>query len=431
MARLTEKTSKAEGSRGAGSIPDFPKFAPRLANAPGGQETNAAIQRWNDLMKRRWVLLGEDLTRKFSIVAGFNDSVIALTARIETEESVRASADSALALATSTLEATVTTGLSTLTASVSTLSSAMATANGYLEARWTIQVTAGPIVTGMTLFSASGADTDVSYIAFQADRFQVNTASGGNKQIFSATATAVKLGDVLTVDLSAKKVFIGVGSYANSNTAFYVDDSANFSLGDKLSWNGTVLTILGAITATVGAIGGWSLGVTTISSNDAVLSSTGYLALGTSNNIVYLSAIDATYRLWIGNATAASASFSVTKAGALFSNSGTIGGFTIGASSLVAGSGASYVSVNASASLGFIVGDYIAGHTYGHFLSNSGTPQLNLVNASSATVAKLSVNSGYGELTLGETIGTNITLRGDNGNGTFAGTVEASGFNIP
>lgn len=430
MSRLTEKSSKAEGSRGAGSIPDFPKFAPRLANAPGGQETNAAIQRWNDLMKRRWVLLGEDLSRKFSIMAGFDDSIVALTARIETEESVRASADSALALSISTLEATVTTGLSTLTASVVTLQSAMATANGYLEARWTLQVTAGPIVTGMTLFSASGADTDVSYIAFQADRFQINTASGGNKQLFSATASAVKLGDVLTVDLAAKKVFIGAGSFASSGTPFYVDDSANFSLGDKLSWDGAVLTIIGAITATVGAIGGWSLGVTTISANDAVLSSTGYLALGTSNNIVYLSAVDATYRLWIGNATAGSAAFSVTKAGALFSNSGTIGGFTIGATSLVAGSGNTYVAAHANGSLGFIVGDYVGGASFGQFLSNSGNPTLILHNSASAAVASLSVNSAYGQLTLGNTSATYITLRGDNGNGTFEGTVTAAEFNV-
>lgn len=397
MARLAEKSSKAEGSRGGGSIPDFPKFSPQFANNPGAQETNAAIQRWNDLMKRRWVLLDEDLTRRFKLEAGFDDSIVALTARIETEESVRAAADSALALSITTLEATVTVGFTTLTASVVTLQSAMATANGYLESRWTVQVTAGPIVTGMTLYSASGPDTDVSYIAFQADRFQINTASGGNKQLFSATSTAVKLGDVLTVDLAGQKIYIGGGTFANSGTAFYVDASSNFSLGDKLSWNGSTLSITGAITATTGTIGGWTIGATTISANNAVLSSAGHLVLGTSNDVVYLSATDATYRMWIGNVTAGSASFSVTKAGALFSNSGTVGGFTLASDNLSAGSGATRVQLDTNGDIGLLIGTTSPG-PYIQICRLSTYHRLQIANSSGTIVASVSDSAAGGSL---------------------------------
>jgi len=101
-------------------------------------------------------------------------------------------------------------------------------------------------------------------------------------------------------------------------------------------------TFAGALSAPTGSIGGWTIGASTLTGGNAVLGSSGVLTLGTGNDVVVLSAVDATYRLWIGNATAASAAFSVTKAGALSatgatisgsitSTSGTIGGFTLGA----------------------------------------------------------------------------------------------------
>ena len=45
--------------------------------------------------------------------------------------------------------------------------------------------------------------------------------------------------------LAADKIYIGTGTVNNANTAFYVDDSGNFSLKDKLYWNGTTLAING------------------------------------------------------------------------------------------------------------------------------------------------------------------------------------------
>lgn len=88
----------------------------------------------------------------------------------------------------------------------------------------------------------------------------------------------------------------------------------------------TNVYVSGNINATTGFIGGWTINATTITGGDATLDSTGVITLGTGNNIVKLSAVDSTYRVWVGNATAASAPFSVTKAGAISATSGTIGG---------------------------------------------------------------------------------------------------------
>jgi len=50
-----------------------------------------------------------------------------------------------------------------------------------------------------------------------------------------------------TVIASNSKIFLGVGVYNNTNTPFYVDDTSKFSLGDKLTWDGTTLNVKGNI----------------------------------------------------------------------------------------------------------------------------------------------------------------------------------------
>lgn len=124
--------------------------------------------------------------------------------------------------------------------------------------------------------------------------------------------------------------------------------SAPFRVSSAGALVATNATITGTVTASAGAIGGWTIGASSLTGGNATLHSSGYLLLGTSNDIARLDAADATYRLWIGHATAGSAPFRVTKAGALTatsatitgtitSTSGTIGGWTLGASSLTGG----------------------------------------------------------------------------------------------
>lgn len=283
---------------------------------------------------------------------------------------------------------------------------ARVTADGFLSSKYTLTVIAGNVVTGMNITSSTGAGTDISSVIFRATDFQIYNSVTG-VAMFVVSGTNVNLAGTLTVSTSGK-VFTGTGTYANNNTPFYVDNISNFSLGSKLTWDGTTLTITGSITATTGTIGGWAIGASTISANNAVLDSAGQLVLGTSNDVVYLSATDGTYRIWIGNVAAASAAFSVTKAGALFSNSGTIGGFTIGSTTLSAGTGATTVSLSTVMTAGLSVGDP-TGIRSVHRSGTGGTAaSFYLYNASNALAGAFEVQSTHqgGRLALFNTAGT-------------------------
>jgi len=77
-------------------------------------------------------------------------------------------------------------------------------------------------------------------------------------------------------------------------------------------------------------IAGWDINAASLSKNNAVLSSAGTLVLGTADDVVFLSAVDATWRLWIGNNIAADAPFRITKAGVLTAAGASITGtFTV------------------------------------------------------------------------------------------------------
>ena len=123
--------------------------------------------------------------------------------------------------------------------------------------------------------------------------------------------------------------------------------SAPFRVGKDGALTATDATLTGSVTATSGAIAGWTINADNLANNNATLHSDGNLTLGSGNDIVKLDAQDETYRLWTGNATAASAPFRVTKVGAVTATSatvtgtitataGTIGGWTVDGDTLTA-----------------------------------------------------------------------------------------------
>ena len=57
-------------------------------------------------------------------------------------------------------------------------------------------------------------------------------------------------GSIGGIELASDKIFIGTGTHSNNNTKFYADNTGKFSLGDKLVWDGSSLTITGDITVT-------------------------------------------------------------------------------------------------------------------------------------------------------------------------------------
>ena len=88
------------------------------------------------------------------------------------------------------------------------------------------------------------------------------------------------------------------------------------------------------ITTTAGKVGNWTIG-------------SGSLYSGSGTTYVSLNSDSAnSYAIWAGNATASSAPFSVTKAGAVKVTSGTIGGWTLGTAQLNSGSGTTHVALN-------------------------------------------------------------------------------------
>lgn len=158
-------------------------------------------------------------------------------------------------------------------------------AAGNLSGKYTLQVVAGNVVTGMILTSSTGPGTPISSVKFQADQFQIWNGSSG-QAVFDLNGSDVR-------------------------------------------------------------ISGWTLGATTLTGGNATLDSAGQLILGTSNNVAVISASDSTYRIWVGNAAAGSAAFSVTKAGVMSAtgatisgtvtaSSGTIGGFALSSTTLSA-----------------------------------------------------------------------------------------------
>lgn len=380
---VTARPSAVQSSASSGVFANFPQFSPEMIDLPGAQQTNAAIQSWWNTAKYQ-LLQQNDLQQQTSlkIRAESSTSTGTLAAEIDEERTVRANADSALATSITTVTASLTTSIGVVAAAVITEATARATADGFLSANYSITVTAGSVVTGMQLNSSIGGGTTSSTIDFQAANFRIWDGSATAYPIFSTAVGSVKLASTLTVN-TAGKVFTGTGTYGNNNTPFYVDSSSNFSLGSGLTWNGTTLTIngggvfsgalsaatgtfSGTITATAGAIGGWTINSTTLSKNNAILDSAGNLALGTSNDVVLLSATDATYRLWVGNTTAGSAAFSVQKngvmtatggvfSGTLTSTAGTIGGFTLSSGALTGGTGIQTLAI--STTNGIVLGN--------------------------------------------------------------------------
>jgi len=122
----------------------------------------------------------------------------------------------------------------------------------------------GTIKADRLALSGNGAITIGS---FTNDSGFTDDTVANQKTTAAAAATAANNanktnGSVGGLSLTATKMHLGTGTFNNSNTAFYVDNSSNFSLGDKLSWNGTNLSIngggtfSGALSAATGTFSG-------------------------------------------------------------------------------------------------------------------------------------------------------------------------------
>jgi hypothetical protein len=295
------------------------------------------------------------------------------------------------------------------------------------------------------------------------------------------TATSGTLGGV-TVGTS--KLYVGVGTYGNANTQFYVDSTGQFSLGDKLTWTGTALSVNGNITlgasssgyanltdkptnlsginstegtklsgiatgATVGAA--WGTNLTGIPGTLATPSTAGvYLAstnVGYYNGSLWKTYVDSSGNLVCGDTGGGNQGISWAQAGGTLSVKGTVNaiagsvsGITVAATKMYVGVG-TYGNANtqhyADSSGQVSLGDKFTWN--GTALSASGT-----FTVSAGSVAGITVNNGafyYGTGTYGNantqiymdnagkfSLGAGLTWSGSAlALGTVTGNINATG----
>lgn len=106
-------------------------------------------------------------------------------------------------------------------ADISTNASAIATVEGYAESRYSIQATAGNVVTGMSILAADGTTTDVSQVVFQTDKFLIKSSTT------QATPFILDSGQLkLNVPLNAVTgTFSGTLSAASGNIGGWIIES--------------------------------------------------------------------------------------------------------------------------------------------------------------------------------------------------------------
>jgi len=223
-----------------------------------------------------------------------------------------------------------------------------------------------------------------------------------------------------TVTTSGAGNYIGsdyMGFFDGSVWKTFIQSNGNFYLGGtsgKLQWNGTTLAIDGTVTAGAGAIGGWTIGASSLTDTAGVVGMSSAVTGGDD------------IRFWAGDATPSSAEFRVTESGALVassatitgsvtSTSGTIGGWTLGSTSLTSGSGGTTVGVD-------------SGGTNPAFYAGSATPgsaPFRVTNAGALTATNATI-TGVITATSGSFTGNGAGLVAINGGNIDAGSVNTT-----
>ena len=139
------------------------------------------------------------------------------------------------------------------------------------------------------------------------------------------------VGGASSFDVKSSRFFFGsaeTGNFVSGSNGNIEITSSNFHLQP----DGDII-MQGTITAEAGGtIGGFSIGSDNLTATNFVLNTTNKaLSIGSGNTIFIADADDG---IQLGHATFASAPFSVTPAGVLKAESGTIGGFTIASDSI-------------------------------------------------------------------------------------------------
>jgi len=166
---------------------------------------------------------------------------------------------------------------------------------------------------------------------------------------------------VLDATTSTRRIYIGTGTYNNSNTSIYLDSDGKFSLKDKLTFDGSNLSINGGGTfsGNLSAAGGTFTG--TLSAAGGTFTgalSGGTISIGSGSSIFKADSSG----IYLGDATFGSAPFRVTPGGALTATNATI----TGSITVTSGTFTGYLNVD-----GFYIGKNVYSTYSGIFANNS------------------------------------------------------------
>ncbi len=215
-------------------------------------------------------------------VTGGNAATDANAALYAARAAASASVSASAAQSNAASDATTKANIAITTSAISASNAALSASAAFQNAKAVADAIANGTYSGGTLISATSIISPV--------------IAGANGYI----SQTLKVGDGgITLNGAAKAIYIGSGNYGQANTAFYVDSTNRFSLGNKLTFDTSGnLTVTGEINAGGGTFSGNIL-------------ATGNISGGT-----------------ISGATLSGATGTFT--GEITANSGLIGGWTIG-----------------------------------------------------------------------------------------------------
>ncbi len=115
----------------------------------------------------------------------------------------------------------------------------------------TTKITAGAI-TADTIAAGAITTAKISAGAITADTIAAGAITAAKITAGAIETSKLAVGAIGGTTVTSTKIYIGTGTHNNTNTSFYVDNTGNFSLKDKLVWDGTTLSITGNITVSGG-----------------------------------------------------------------------------------------------------------------------------------------------------------------------------------
>lgn len=157
------------------------------------------------------------------------------------------------------------------------------------------------------------------------------TTVGSSIDVGTVTADEITVGgdvdpnQIVRVGTNVSPAFQGIwaGNASPTSAEFSVDLDGNLVASNA--------NISGTIQAAAGSIGGFTIGATALTATNIVADSSGYVSVGSGDNVAVMSGVDPTYRFWAGNNNPAStnAKFKVEQDGSVTVSDLTVTGGSI------------------------------------------------------------------------------------------------------